>query len=258
MLWLVPGGRGGGRVELGAADGRSVALAGASARQSGLSVAAAGDFNGDGLADLAVAGRVGRDGSRVTVVFGARDPAPVSLDDPGPRGLVVTSPHCPLVAAGPDRAGDVNGDGFADVLVAAPDECAGADAYVLFGGPAAGRLSAALIPDGRGLALDGPVRALGMDRTGDGLADLLVGGGDVVYLVAGRREPGSIEMRRLGAGGRRYRVPTGGDGALVDDFTALPDVDGDGLPELAFGTTHAPFAGRAWMGTVTVLGSRAG
>ena len=113
---------------------------------SGFSVASAGDVNGDGLADLIV-GAISSDpaarfiAGRSYVVFGKPSSAPIDLSAiaGGSGGFVING------QAAYDRsgysvasAGDVNGDGLADLIVGADlsDPAVGSSAgrsYVVFG-----------------------------------------------------------------------------------------------------------------------------
>jgi hypothetical protein len=122
---------------------------------TGNAVSRAGDLNGDGISDVAIANH-GTDGpysgdfpnSRTFLVFAPAAPLPPEIDlelfDPGDtRGVVVegTSPGIPATGDALAAAGDVNGDGFDDVIIGAPGmhgsryygyDLRGA-AYVLFG-----------------------------------------------------------------------------------------------------------------------------
>ena len=115
---------------------------------SGFSVSAAGDFNGDGFADLII-GTNARDGEGSTliggasyVVFGAAGGFTASLDLAtldGTNGLVlrgiVLEDYSGRSVSG---AGDVNGDGFDDIIIGAkggdPNAVNSAgESYVVFG-----------------------------------------------------------------------------------------------------------------------------
>ena len=125
---------------------------------------------------------------RVTVVFARSEPGTVRLLKLGPDGMRLDGEHARAgVGTAVAGAGDVNGDGLADVLVGSPrtDPFGRADAgvaYVVFGGPRVERLDLALLGQ-RGYRIAGAaaddrlgnaVAGLG-DVSGDGRADLVVG-----------------------------------------------------------------------------------
>jgi FG-GAP repeat len=154
----------------------------------GASVAAAGDVNGDGYGDVIVGSAASGDGW-------------LGLDQPASAAYVFHGSSSGIGDGGPETAathlradqfnaymgeavaaaGDVNGDGYGDVIVGAPGVNAhGGAAYAFLGGPAGvasgGPEVAALRigpgdPDGRlGLSVAGAG-----DVNGDGAADLIVG-----------------------------------------------------------------------------------
>ena len=143
----------------------------------GSSVGTAGDVNGDGYADVIV-GANGNDAGglnagRAYVYYG------------GPAADAVADLTLTGAAAGDffgysiSGAGDVNGDGYADVIVGAyANDAGGADAgraYVYFGGPSADAtadltLTGAAAGDNFGISV-----GTAGDVNGDGYADVIVG-----------------------------------------------------------------------------------
>jgi hypothetical protein len=227
-----------------------------------LGVAFAGDMNGDGAADQAIAAPLATANGRtragvVSVVFGAPG-ATVDLPGSPPAGMTIEGPASGARAGASVAAlGDVNGDGLGDLLVGAPrtsfggrGTSAGA-AFVVFGArdggtvdlSAPGRRATVVMGAGHGYHAGTAVGALG-DLDGDGRREAVVGAPGAT--VAGRAGAGAVYVvlsSRLGAGADLARAADFGyeiDGASSGSATGAavagtPDMNGDGLPEVLVG-----------------------
>src|SRR5690349_945134 len=149
-----------------AKDADAVLSGAAAGDRTDWAIARTGDVNGDGVPDMAIgapladaAGR--KDAGAVYVVFGTRPLAPkTALGTLGGAGFVIqgaTAGDVAGTALAP--AGDVNGDGRADLLVGAPHASErGPDgdgaAYVVFGKAGGAAVDLAALGDG-GIAIRG-------------------------------------------------------------------------------------------------------
>jgi len=199
------------------ADGVQIAPFDMFTESFGLVVSAAGDINGDGFEDLAVAdAEQGPYSGRTAVIYGkAGGPGDIDLSALAPDQGFSIFGVAPYDASGRSisSAGDVNGDGIDDLLIGAPQADPGGregagEAYLIFG--KAGGLGdinlATLTPDA-GLKISGAgeydatgasVRAAG-DINGDGYADIIIGaprfdaaGSGKAYVIYGGDLTGAV------------------------------------------------------------------
>jgi hypothetical protein len=210
---------------------------------------------------LVTAGRDPGDdfGSGTTyVVFGKDSSAPVDLAALGEGGFPIQGPR---LYDDSDRsmaaAGDVNGDGLADVVVAYPyaitleREGAGGT-YVVYGKSSTTSVHlAALGSAGVQILGDSHVGQVwrvagGGDFDRDGYGDLILGVPDAyrdtqntgaAYLVYGRRSRATIDLAALGRGGVRYEGS--GDESAGSAVAGAGDFDGDRRADVIVGAEHA-------------------
>lgn len=151
----------------------------------GVRMAHAGDFNGDGRSDLLFGSNTAGQ-ERSVLVFGTDDAAPITVvpDDPSVAISFVGASLLEGVGDAVGGGGDVDGDGFDDLIIAAPFSTFPTEAgraYVVYGGVLDEALVSlvAVADDGLGFDLVGGLGAGGFassvavlgDIDGDGLAE---------------------------------------------------------------------------------------
>lgn len=229
----------------------------------GAAVRGVGDVNNDGIADLAVGVPRYNPGARpdqgaAFVYYGAASFNTV-ID------ALLTIPDPSMNVGSALASGDVNGDGFTDVIVGAAgyessgslvDE--GAALLFLGGNGPLDTTSDAILRSGRAGAAGGASVAVG-DFNGDGFADILSGAPLSSLAVT---EGGMAQLWYGSAGAFDTGVDATLSGSVVsEDFgrsvAALPDISGDGKAEIIVGAPRANNAMGQRTGTVKIYFSSA-
>ncbi|MCE3290458.1 MAG: repeat protein [Caulobacter sp.] len=259
---------------------------------AGTAVASAGDVNGDGLDDLIIGSRYadpnGNNSGVAYVVFGkaggwTADFSLASLD--GTNGFQLNGATAgDNVGTSVAGAGDVNGDGYADIVIGAEaldpvGQNNAGGAYVVFGkasgwsanialsalnGTDGFRINGELANDRAGRAVAGAG-----DVNGDGWDDVLIGayladpngrsGSGASYIVYGKAGfAATLELSGLN-GSNGFEI----DGELVEDqsgraVSGAGDVNGDGLDDFLIGSRGSDVGYSGSGSTFLVFGQLSG
>ena len=238
---------------------------------AGTTISCAGDVDGDGYADILVSGRLttadGRAGAPLAYLFSGASIASIDARDGDGDGVIrpdrssgdglwrFFGDHFDMDRL-PASAGDVDGDGLADLLFA------GSDGVSLVAG---GDISAADAADGvsdrtidvgkaviqpgsylfrESAAAGSAIRVLRVgDVDGDAMDDILLvrSGSSSAQLIAASDLPtlasadGVVDVSQISPTTNSWTIRLEGTGLSFDGTAASGDLDGDGRPDLILG-----------------------
>jgi len=203
----------------------------------GWSIAAAGDVNGDGFGDLAVGARSGSvEPGSTRIWFGG-----ATFDTVADQNLTsgATSARCSAGLAG---AGDVNGDGFSDLIVGCPGEfgsVTNSGAIRFYRGSSSGLIDASptfISGTATGSEFGQSVHG-GADIDGDGFSDVLIGIPGISS--GGQTTNGALQWIRGGTSGlvlaSATTISVAENSARLGSSAVLADLNGDGFADIIGG-----------------------
>ncbi len=219
----------------------------------GESVSGVGDVNGDGISDMLIGAQQALNGyGACYVVFGSKIPFSYvfnasALD--GTNGFVIdnlsnnfNTRHLTV-----NGAGDINGDGFADIIIGAPFALSGSKSYVVFGnsGPFSATFNASSLDGKNGFTIVGyqdtqsiygqSVDGAG-DVNGDGIDDVIIGAADYSssYVIFGNKNFSSVfNISSLnGKNGFTINGDQFDNINIGNSVSGIGDINGDGFADI--------------------------
>jgi hypothetical protein len=252
----------------------------------GFSVSTAGDFNGDGYADVIIGAPYASPSSRFHagecyVIFGSRDnPGTIDLSDElvSTQGFTILGEVASnYIGHAVSTAGDINGDGFADIVVIVQYAISRVDAgaaYVIYGSSShRGTIDLSTgLTDTQGFAVmgrssyygDWSVSTAG-DFNNDGYSDIIIGAayaspsgrqnaGESYVIYGSRDNPGTIDLSLAFTNTQGFVISGGSAGDCAGySVSTAGDVNNDGFADIIIGAHGADPDSRVQAGGAVVI-----
>jgi hypothetical protein len=252
------------------ADGKGIVINGVSSTGFGNSIAYVGDVNGDGLGDMLISAYYTKNDIKTTqqdgsayLIYGTTESQIINISNLTTiQGYEITGPIPTEEAVTNVRfgqyvgyAGDINGDGYADMLIGSSNSATyGYKAYVVFGQEGTSTIGVdvtTLEANNRGFVIqNGTNTVLGVgsavsyagDFNGDGLADVIVGAssGNQAFVVYGKTDSIAVNLDDIANGVGGFVINGGVSAASTGiSVSYAGDVNGDGFDDLIIGASAA-------------------
>ncbi|MDX2050003.1 MAG: hypothetical protein SFT93_02345, partial [Rickettsiaceae bacterium] len=241
---------------------------------TGVSVSSAGDVNKDGYSDMiigAVAYPSGSSTGRAYVIYGGPSLSSINLASlTSSQGFTVDGiNNNDGTGSSVSSAGDVNKDGYADMIIAAASYPSGSStgrAYVIYGGPSLSSINLASLTSSQGFTVDGINNKDGTgycvssagDVNKDGYSDMIIGAwGYPSDLATGRAYViyGNASLTNINLGALTLSQGFWVQGINNYDYTGASvgsagDINKDGYSDMIIGAWGYPsgsYTGRAYV-----------
>ncbi|MDM8530176.1 FG-GAP-like repeat-containing protein, partial [Anaerolineales bacterium HSG25] len=230
-------------------------------REFGNAVSTAGDVNADGFADLIVAANrydapTEKEAGQVYLYYGSTDGLPDT-----PAWIMTQARGQARFGSAVGTAGDVNGDGYSDIIVGA-NKYSGSEGYeeegrvfLYYGSPDGAGQNAAWSAAGKeaGLQFGSSVGTAG-DVNGDGFADMIIGA---------RGDMGQVQVYHGSATGLSFSPDWQVEGKqrqanFGGSVSTAGDVNGDGYSDVIIGSSRYDHKGQNVGRAYLYLGSADG